>query len=166
VPDVDDYAWRVSIAEIDHDCPFSAFPGHDRILVLLSGNGMRLSFHDGREVDLDPPHSRIAFRGEDALDCTLREGPTRDFNLIWKRDRVQAELMHRPLVGPMLFFPEPQVQWLVHLIAGRAQIKDRPELAPLDAGDSVLLSAAPGDSERLILGGGGEVLLARIEASG
>lgn len=159
----DDYDWRASIAEIDRDCPFSAFPGHDRILVLLSGNGMRLDFHDGRSVALNPPHDRIAFRGEDALDCVLSDGPTRDFNLIWKRDRVRAELMHRPLVGPMLFFAESGVQWLVHLISGRAQVKDRPDLAALDAGDSLLLQSTAA-AERLILDGGGELLLARIEA--
>ena len=34
-----EWAWRVSIAEIDHDAPFSAFPGVDRELVLLHGNG-------------------------------------------------------------------------------------------------------------------------------
>lgn len=162
-PDRDDYDWRVSIAEIDHDCPFSAFDGHDRILVLLSGNGMRLDFADGRSATLLPPHGRIAFAGEQALDCTLLDGPTRDFNLIWRRDRVQAELLHRPLVGPMLFFAEPHVQWLIHLFAGQARLKDRPDVEPLEAGDSLLLHADASAPERDILDGGGELLLARIE---
>ena len=165
VPDDEDYDWRVSIAEIDHDCPFSPFPRHDRILMLLSGKGMRLDFHDGRRVELGL-HERIAFRGEDALDCVLTDGPTRDFNLIWKRDRARAELLHRPLVGPMLFFPESGVQWLVHLLSGRARIKDRPELPMLDPGDSLWLDAVPGDTERLILDGGGELLLSRIASVG
>lgn len=163
-PERDDYDWRASIAEIDHDCPFSPFPGHDRVLVLLEGHGMRLEFAQGGTVQLDPPHGRIAFRGEDALNCKLRDGPTRDFNLIWRRDRVRAELMHRPLVGPMLFFPETGVCWLAYLISGRARIKDRPELPALDAGDSMLLTPQPEDAARLILDGGGELLLARIES--
>jgi environmental stress-induced protein Ves len=158
------WAWRVSIAEIDHDCPFSAFPGHDRVLVLLSGNGMRLRFDDAREVELLPPHGRIAFRGEDALHCELLDGPTRDFNLIWDRRRVRATLMHRPLVGPMVFFADPRVQWLVHLIGGRAQLKDRADVAPLDAGDSLLLHGDEGGA-RAILAGGGELLLARVESA-
>ena len=29
-PDVDDWDWRLSIAEIEADAPFSAFPGVDR----------------------------------------------------------------------------------------------------------------------------------------
>src|SRR5690606_23181136 len=41
-----DWTWRLSIAEIERDGPFSAFPGVDRALVLLRGNGMRLRFGD------------------------------------------------------------------------------------------------------------------------
>lgn len=168
-PDVDagdDWDWRVSIAEIDHDCGFSAFPAHDRILVLLSGNGMRLDFEDGRRVPLDPPRARIAFRGEDAPACALHDGPTRDFNLMWKRDRARAELMHRPLVGPMLFFREPGVQWLVHLVGGRARVKDRPDIAPMEAGDSLLMASHDASGARVILDGGGELLLARVQSIG
>jgi hypothetical protein len=66
----------------------------------------------------------------------------------------------------MLFFPESGVQWLVHLLSGRARIKDRPELPMLDPGDSLWLDAVPGDTERLILDGGGELLLSRIASVG
>jgi hypothetical protein len=38
-------------------------------------------------------------------------GPTHDFNLMWRRDRVQAQLWHRPLVGPMVIFVEPHTTW-------------------------------------------------------
>ena len=161
-PDQDDYDWRVSIAEIDNDCAFSAFPGHDRILVLLEGNGMHLHFAHGEQVDLLPPHARVAFRGEDELTCTLVQGPTRDFNLIWKRDRVQAELLHRPLVGPMVFFAEPGVQWLRHVVGGRARLKDRPAVSPLEQGDSLLLWSDDRSRERAIVDGGAELLLARV----
>lgn len=161
-PDHDDYDWRVSIAEIDHDCAFSAFPGHDRVLVLLEGNGMRLRFAHGEDIDLLPPHSRAAFRGEDDLQCELVEGPTRDFNLIWKRDRVKAGLLHRPLVGPMVFFPEPDVQWLVHVVAGQARLKDRTDVALLEQGDSLLLWSDAERRDRTILDGGAELLLARV----
>ena len=161
-PDRDDYDWRVSIAEIDHDCAFSAFPGHDRVLVLLEGNGMRLRFEHGEETELLPPHARIAFRGEDALHCELIDGPTRDFNLIWRRDRVAADVLHRPLVGPMVFFPEAGVQWLIFVVGGRARVKDRNDVAPLEQGDSLLLWSDDARRERAILDGGAELLLARI----
>jgi environmental stress-induced protein Ves len=161
-PDQDDYDWRVSIAEIDHYSEFSAFPGHDRILVLLEGNGMRLHFAGGDTMELRPPHARVAFRGEERLRCELIDGPTRDFNLIWRRDRMRAELLHRPLVGPMVFFPEAGVQWLLYVLGGRARLKDRADVAPLEQGDSLLLWSEAAANERAILDGGAELLLARL----
>src|SRR5512147_1621544 len=41
--DLAGFTWRISVAELERDGPFSAFPGVDRTLVLLAGNGMRLT---------------------------------------------------------------------------------------------------------------------------
>ena len=154
--------WRVSVAEVDKGGPFSSFPGVDRELVLLSGEGMRLVFEDGGDVELRPPHGRHRFAGERALAAELFNGPTQDFNLMWRRERVSASLLHRPLVGPMLFFAEPGVRWLAYLISGRATVKDQLLPLALEQGDSVLLEPAAGDHHRLVLEGGGELLLVRI----
>lgn len=157
-----DWQWRVSIAEIDRDAPFSAFPGCDRELVLLAGEGMRLHFDDGETVELAPPHGRLRFAGERPLAAELIQGPTHDFNLIWRRDQVQASLLHRPLVGAMVFFAEPGVQWLVHLIQGQAYFKDLARPLQLAQGDSVLLLPDGDGPARRILDGGGELLLVKI----
>ena len=158
----DDWDWRVSIAEVDKGGPFSSFPGVERELVLLSGEGMRLNFADGESVELGPPHGRHRFAGERALDAELVAGPTQDFNLMWRRDRVQASLLHRPLVGPMLFFAEAQVRWLAYLLSGRAMVKDQLLPMVLEQGDSALLEPQAGDHQRLIIEGGGELLLVRF----
>ncbi|HLU13014.1 MAG TPA: HutD family protein [Arenimonas sp.] len=157
-----DWEWRVSIAEVDQDAPFSAFPGCDRELVLLAGEGMDLVFADGERVPLRPPHQGHRFAGERELHAELVAGATHDFNLIWRRDRVSATLLHRPLVGPMVFFEEPGVRWLVHLLSGQAAFRDLPRPLHLAAGDSVLLQPDPGGPSRLILSGGGELLLSRM----
>lgn len=88
---LDDFAWRASIATIERDGPFSAFPGVDRTLVLLAGAGMRLTIA-GREHLLDAPHAAISFRGEDAATCALLAGPTRDFNFMWRRALGAAQV--------------------------------------------------------------------------
>ncbi|WP_017913797.1 HutD family protein, partial [Xanthomonas sp. SHU 166] len=116
----DDWVLRLSIAEIEQDAAFSAFPGIDRELVLLRGNGVRLRFDDGEEQVLQDPCARLRFAGERPLRGELLDGPTHDFNLMWRRDRLRTQLLHRPLVGPMLFFAEPGVAWAVHLLAGQA----------------------------------------------
>ncbi|MDX2300812.1 MAG: HutD family protein [Xanthomonadaceae bacterium] len=156
-------AWdlRFSIAEIDRDCAFSAFPGVQRELVLLRGDGVELAFGDGRLAAVDPPHGRIRFDGADAPACRLIGGPTHDFNLMWRAPRVDAQLLHRPLVGAMVFFAGAGVAWLVYLISGRASFRDRPELPPLQAGDSALIGGEAGRG-RVLLDGGGEALLVRF----
>jgi uncharacterized protein len=158
----DDWAWRLSIAEIEQDAPFSAFPGVDRELVLLSGNGLRLRFEDGEVRELQPPHDRLRFAGERAVTGELLDGPTQDFNLMWRRDLVDAQLWHRPLVGPMVVFAEPGTMWAVHLLAGQARFADDSGLPDLAAADTALLRA---DETRLrhVLDGAGEALLVRLQ---
>jgi environmental stress-induced protein Ves len=160
--DAEQWDWRISIAEVDKGGPFSSFPGVDRELVLLSGEGMRLNFEDGEVVELHPPHDRYRFAGERALEAELLAGPTQDFNLMWRRDRVEATLLHRPLVGSMLFFAEPGVRWVAYLLSGRAMVKDQLLPMALEQGDSALLAPQAGDHQRLIIEGGGELLLVRI----
>jgi len=158
----DDWDWRLSIAEIEADAPFSVFPGVDRELVLLSGNGLRLCFDDGETHELLPPYQRLRFSGERALAGELVDGRTEDFNLMWRRDAVATQLWHRPLVGAMLVFVDPGSTWVVHLLAGRARIAGDAGLPPLAMGDTALL-ATPDARVRYVLDGGGEVLLVRID---
>ena len=157
-----DWEWRLSIAEIEQDAPFSAFPGIDRELVLLSGNGLRLRFDDGEVRELHPPHDRLRFAGERAVTGELLDGPTQDFNLMWRRDLVEAQLWHRPLVGPMVVFAEPGTIWAIHLLAGQARFADDSGLPDLAAADTALLQA-DGTRLRHVLDGAGEALLIRLQ---
>jgi uncharacterized protein len=158
-----DWQWRLSIAEIEQDAAFSRFDGIDRELVLLSGNGLRLCFDDGEVRELLPPHDRTRFAGERAASGQLLDGPTQDFNLMWRREAIDAQLWHRPLVGPMVVFVEPGSLWAVHLMAGQARFADASGLPALAAADTALLAAPGGTRERYILDGGGELLLARLQ---
>jgi environmental stress-induced protein Ves len=83
----DDFDWRVSVADVESDGPFSAFDGYDRLLVLLDGAGMDLHFTvTGQTMRLRGDNRRARFRGESPISATLVDGPTTDFNLIWRRD--------------------------------------------------------------------------------
>lgn len=159
----DDWALRLSVAEIEQDAAFSAFPGVERELVLLRGNGVRLRFEDGRVAEVLPPHGRVRFAGEETLHGELVDGTTHDFNLMWKRGLLQAELLHRPLVGSMFFFCEPGVAWALHLLAGYAEFGADSTLPALQAGDTAWLSAS--ERRRHALQGGGELLAIRVSAA-
>lgn len=159
--DITDWSWRLSIAEIEQDAAFSRFPGIERELVLLSGNGMHLAFDDGERVLLEPPHGKLRFSGDRALQALLIDGPTQDFNLMWKPQMIDAQLRVRPLLGPMLFLVEPGSIWVVHLIAGQAVWNQDAGLPQLRANDTAIL--APGSaSGRFVLEGGGSLIAIKL----
>ena len=156
--------WRLSIAEIEADGPYSAFPGVEREQVLLSGNGLALDFGDGHERVLAPPHGRLRFRGDETVEARLRGSRVEVFNLMWQPGRVTPRLWHRPLVGSMLLFVDPGAAWAVHLISGRATVLDDGPAFALDMGDSALLAATE-RRQRYVLEGTGEVLLVHLRPS-
>ena len=95
---LDAFAWRVSIADVEQDGPFSRFPGIDRTIVLLGGSGMRLRGTgmgpNGtvRETELSARFVAHDFSGDDAIDCTLLAGPCRDFNAMFRRGRARGRV--------------------------------------------------------------------------
>jgi environmental stress-induced protein Ves len=163
--DAADFDWRASIAEIETDGPFSVFPQCDRHIALLDGNGMRLEFDSAQPALLEQRLQFVRFAGEWKTYGALLDGPVRDFNLISRRDRVRAEVLHRPLVGTMVFLPQPQTTWFVHLAAGRATFKYAGGKTSIEANESLLLEADE-TKENGILDGGGELVLIKLVAIG
>ena len=157
----EDWDLRLSIAELERNAPFSLYPGMDRELVLLQGEGLRLRFTDGEVRDLAKPHARTRFAGERALDGELLGGPTRDFNLMWRRDALDAELHLRPLIGPTLFFTGTGIAWAIHMLSGSARFDAASGLPGLEAGDTAML-IDHGTSRRYLLEGAGELLAIRL----
>ncbi len=158
-----DWLWRLSIAEVEQAAAFSAFPGIDRELVLLRGNGMRLCFDDGETIALDPPHGRYRFSGERPLRGEPIDGITHDFNLMWRRDCIEADLWHRPLVGLMVLFAAPGDHWVVHVLSGRANAADGACTLSAGISDTFLLRADDARM-RVALDGAGELLIIRLRA--
>ena len=85
--ELDAFLWRVSLADVGGDGPFSSFPGVERTIVLLEGAGMRLQ-EGGRTAELAVPYAPHAFSGDAAIDCRLIAGPIRDFNAMSRRGRA------------------------------------------------------------------------------
>ncbi|MFB7511891.1 HutD family protein [Streptomyces sp. NPDC056144] len=80
----EEFQWRASVADIDGDGPFSAFPGIDRTFTLLSGDGVRLvapGAYD-RTARVGEP---LEFSGDLELAAELRGGPCRAFNIMVRR---------------------------------------------------------------------------------
>ena len=80
-PEAGDWQLRISLADIEQDGPFSAFPGVTRWFTVVQGRGVVLRFGDHAET-LVPGSAPLRFEGGAAPGCTLIDGPTRDLNLM------------------------------------------------------------------------------------
>jgi hypothetical protein len=87
-----DFLWRVSIAEVGTEGPFSLFPGFDRTIMLIDGAGMILDAGDRGSIALREPLLAQSFSGDWPVIGRLISGPVRDFNLIVRRDSLRGSL--------------------------------------------------------------------------
>lgn len=89
---IDDFTWRISIAQVDKDGAFSDFSGLHRTLVLLEGRGLELC-HDDTSFDrLQRPLDYAEFDGGSRTVGTLISGPITDFNVMSRAGRMSAQV--------------------------------------------------------------------------
>jgi uncharacterized protein len=159
---VEGFSWRVSIANIEVDGPFSSFPGIDRDLVLLSGKGIELDINDAPTIRLDHRFQRIRFSGDDSVNCRLLAGPTQDFNVMTARGLVSAEVYPHPLKGTMLLFVSTATSWLIHVIGGSAAVRSSDSILSAETGDTLLIGTSASANERVVIEGSGELILVKF----
>ncbi len=80
-PTADDWLVRISVADIEMDGPFSAFPGITRTITVLSGAGIWLD--SPLDMELRPKDPPCTFPGDIAPRCELLRGATRDLNAMF-----------------------------------------------------------------------------------
>ncbi|MEU1436545.1 HutD family protein [Streptomyces sp. NPDC005786] len=84
------FDWRVSLADVAADGPFSVFPGVDRTLTVVEGAGMDLMV-GGEHHIVDEPYWPHDFPGDVETDGRLLGGPVANLNVMYRRDRTRAE---------------------------------------------------------------------------
>ncbi|MGV9297458.1 HutD/Ves family protein [Amycolatopsis sp. NPDC003676] len=82
--------WRISVADLLEDAPFSAFPDIDRLFTALGP--LRLTIN-GTTTDLGRG-DQIRFAGEDTVTVSLDQ-PTQALNVMTRRGRYRAEVVLR-----------------------------------------------------------------------
>lgn len=112
--------WRISLADVSQEGPFSHFAGLQRILTVFDGGGMLLETSDGPLTAA--PMMPLPFAGDLPVEGRLPFGPIRDLNVIFRAAHILADV--RALKGPTRILPEPQRQ-ILFLVAGAAQIGER-----------------------------------------
>ncbi|MEU5897023.1 HutD/Ves family protein [Streptomyces venezuelae] len=83
-------AWRVSVADVAGDGPFSHFPETDRVITPVEGEGMLLTVSGTRQRVA--PLTPFAFPGDAPTDCHLPNGPVRNLNVMTRRGRAAARV--------------------------------------------------------------------------
>lgn len=87
----DRFIWRLSIAEVNQNGPFSSFEGYERNISVLNGAGMTLQVNDKSSGHL-PPFQSFEFSGSDQTYCDLFAGRIDDFNLIFDPEFVDGSV--------------------------------------------------------------------------
>ena len=80
-PSTTPWQCRISVARIEQNGPFSAFPGVERWFAVVQGEGVVLRFANRRAL-LSVGSQPLRFEGASAPQCDLLDGATQDLNLM------------------------------------------------------------------------------------
>ena len=135
---LDDFLWRISVAEIHASGLFSSFPGVERTLLLWRGERIVLRSSAWPEQVLMELGQPFCFGGEEEVFCELLGGPTEDLNLMVSRGAALA-VLHSGDREVRLTPPYDDVVVLCAAERVHVLLADRPTFA-LDAGQFLRLS--------------------------
>lgn len=95
------FVWRLSLADVDTEGAFSAFPGMSRILTVIEGRGLEL--HSPDEAFVVPFGEPFHFSGETQISSVLPNGRIRDFNVIFDSALIAADVsvLRGPVQRPL-----------------------------------------------------------------
>lgn len=130
------FTWRVSIAEVAVDGPFSRFPGYDRHIMTIAGNGMILEADGHGALDLSRRFVPREFSGDWDVDGTLVDGPVRDFNLMVARERAKGSLTVE-MLSTRTRYAAGNDMLLLHVLEGDGMAEAR----VIAEGDTLILLA-------------------------
>lgn len=91
------FDFRISIATISSDGPFSLFQGIDRQLFILEGEGVKLHIKgndlgQSDEIILRPNDPPFCFSGETQIESKLLDKQILDFNVMTRRGNYTAKI--------------------------------------------------------------------------
>ncbi|MGY5130609.1 HutD/Ves family protein [Streptomyces nigrescens] len=139
----DTFAWRVSLADVTRDGPYSPLPGVRRILTVVDGAGLELTV-DGATRLLPDRCRPFAFPGGADTGSRLLDGPVVNLNVMVREGRADAA---------------------VEMVRGRRVVEPvRRPAGGADGPEAVLVVAVEGPA-RLRTAGRPAVRLARFDAA-
>ncbi|WP_441228460.1 HutD/Ves family protein [Tardiphaga sp. 20_F10_N6_6] len=133
---LDDFDWRVSMAQVTSDGPFSSFPGIDRTLLVIDGAGIDLNVHGSASVRID--RSTIhSFPGDQQTSALLIDGPITDLNVMSRRGIVSQHVRRINVMKRQDFIVSAQAFLFVE--HGTATVQSASTVDSLSAHDGLLV---------------------------
>ncbi len=152
-----DFDWRVSMATVATDGPFSVFPGIDRTLSILDGAGMTLSIEGRAPERLTQKSEPLPFAADAPTSATLIDGTITDLNVMTRRGRFMHSVRRFAIDGnDDVSFESGTTLVLCH--RGNVEIDG----TALDAGDCLLVSE--GDVAGRFISGKAQLFCIAIKA--
>ncbi|WP_371792536.1 HutD family protein [Streptomyces sp. NBC_01471] len=118
---MDTFAWRVSLADVGADGPFSVFPGVTRVLTVADGAGMELT-PGGVPLRADERFVPHRFAGDVATHGRLLDGPVVNFNVMYREALTEA--LTSVVRGRLTVGVPPDATVLAVVLDGTAVLED------------------------------------------
>jgi environmental stress-induced protein Ves len=153
---LDDFDWRISMAQVGADGAFSLFPEIDRTLLVLDGAGMVLTITGHGIARLDRDTAPYAFPGDRDTYATLIGGPIVDLNIMSRRGRVRHSVK-RIEIDALQKFSGSSATTMIFVEHGAISMHADGMAAELSGRDCVVLDSAdaleiaPKPSARLVV---------------
>ncbi|RIX97748.1 HutD family protein [Aureimonas flava] len=119
-----DFDWRVSMARVEGDGPFSVFPGIDRTLCILDGEGLELDVEGLGRRRLTLACAPFAFPADAPTGALLLGGPITDLNVMSRRGALshRVERIDIAAGGEAAVAPRP-ARWSLLLANGACRVE-------------------------------------------
>ncbi len=148
--------WRISMAGVAVDGPFSIFPGIDRTLCILGGDGLRLCVAGAPAVGLTSGCDPFGFPADVPTYASLIGGPVADLNVMTRRQRYTHDVRRVHVAGMERIGTEADVV-AIFCHSGHARLETVSGKAAIGPLDSVIDIAPAGlwtltaDDEAVVL---------------
>jgi environmental stress-induced protein Ves len=125
-----EWTWRLAMAPVNEDGPFSRIECVNRSLVVVEGAGMLLSV-DRKKLQCLPMQV-VRFRGDAITEAALLDGPIMDINLMVRRKEADGEMAIVSEAGLLIGAS------IVVAVCGSARVKCGDLTIDLGCNDSML----------------------------
>jgi hypothetical protein len=133
---LDTFDWRISMARVEGDGPFSVFGGIDRTLSILEGEGIQLVVGD-RKQTLTADSPPFAFAADIPTSATLLGGTIIDLNVMSRRASFRHSVTRRMVAGEVVLAESATVRVLL-CDSGSVVIGQGAEAITLDRRDALI----------------------------